>query len=56
MIHTKFNHMTNEELIRLVTTSDCTQLEIELAQRLSEAEDEIEDLSSKELPPLSKSK
>lgn len=41
MSHTKFHHLSNDELVRLVESSECTQLEVELAQRLSEAEDEI---------------
>lgn len=45
MIHTKFHHLTNHELTNLVSSSECSQLEIELAQRLEEAERENEELT-----------
>lgn len=37
MVHTKFHHLSDDELTRLVSSSECTQLEVELAQRLEEA-------------------
>jgi len=56
MTHTKFRHMTDAELIRLVQMSDCTQLEVELALRLEEAGDENRELLAAQmsLPGLSK--
>lgn len=42
---TKFHHLSNRELTNLVSLSECSQLEIELAQRLEEAERENEELA-----------
>lgn len=43
--HTKFRHLSNAELTRLVSSCESSQLEIELAQRLEEAERENEELA-----------
>jgi hypothetical protein len=54
MVHTKFSHMTNHELTRLVSSSECTQLEVELAARLHEVLHEVREIaaSTLRLPPL----
>lgn len=49
MIYTKFQHLSNYELTALVSTSECSQLEIELAQRLEEAERENLELANHNL-------
>lgn len=46
MIYTKFHHLSNDELTRLVSSEECSQLEIELAQRLEEAERENLELAN----------
>lgn len=53
--HTKFAHLTDHELTRLVSSSECTQLEIELAQRLYDRAEECKELADaqKVLPALS---
>ena len=54
-VHTKFSHLTTDELTRLVSSCECTQLEVELASRLVEAANELRELSAsmRSLPPLS---
>jgi len=42
---TKFHHLSNHELTNLVSLSECSQLEIELAQRLEESERENAELA-----------
>lgn len=49
MIYTKFHHLSNDELTRLVSSEECSQLEIELAQRLEEAERENLELANHNL-------
>lgn len=53
--HTKFSHLTNDELTRLVSSFECTQLEMELAARLEDVLSEVREVvaSHSELPPLS---
>ena len=43
-VHTKFSHMTNDEITRLVSSCECTQLEVELAARLAECMAEVREV------------
>lgn len=44
MVYTKFHHLSDDELTNLVSTSECSQLELELNQRLIEARRENDEL------------
>lgn len=53
-VHTKFSHLTDDEITQLVSSCECTQLEVELAARLREVLDEVREITDSMhcLPPL----